>query len=195
MHARSGVGHHSPVWIWDRARQQQEPQKFADEDRVSYLRSLVFTFGEFEAADELVDPLMAAGRFSEAVIVAHHVTSDRYDLLARLDHRLDTPELLTRAITQLERCAADAEQDEDPGDYENAADALAALLHRRGLLDQLLTRADAGDFFASFRAADILVDRGRADEAIRVLEDQADRDGPYDEMAREKAVRIEQNRN
>jgi hypothetical protein len=52
------------------------------------------------------------------------------------------------------------------------ADALAELLYRRGLLDRLLDRANAGDFFASMRAADILLNQGRTDEARRVLKNQ-----------------------
>ncbi|GAA2697287.1 hypothetical protein [Actinoplanes palleronii] len=164
--------------------------RFVDEDRVSYLHSLVFTFGEFEAADELIELLMPAGRIGEAVIAARHVTAyGSDDALGRLSRRLDTPELLTLAITQLEQHDADPEAAEEG----SAAHALAELLYLRGLLDRLLGRANAGDFFASMRAADILLNQGRTDEARRVLSDQAERDGPYGHNARSKAETIGEN--
>ncbi|GIF08988.1 hypothetical protein [Actinoplanes siamensis] len=75
-----------------------------------------------------------------------------------MDQPLDAPETLALAVAQWERRAA------VPEEHEQAAGALAELLYRRGILDQLLARAvpgdaGAGDHFAAMRAADALIEQ------------------------------------
>ena len=50
----------------------------------------------------------------------------------------------------------------------NAAQQLAKLLAKRGDLDELRARADAGDWQASRRLPDLLVKQGRGEEAERL---------------------------
>ncbi|MEU4218078.1 hypothetical protein [Actinoplanes sp. NPDC026623] len=184
--------------IWDRVWQRKPvesasaplPARSVDEGHIGYLRGLLFTLKEFEVFEELTDLLIAASRFDEAAIAACFVADGGYvDALARLDQPLDTPETLALAIAQLEQRGAVS------GEYEEAANALAELLYRHGLLDQLLTRADpgdgtAGDHFAAMRAADVLIERQRTGEAIDVLLAQSANSGAQHAEVGQRAVAL-----
>jgi hypothetical protein len=75
--------------------------------------------------------------------------------------------LLYRYAIPLYRRAAAA-------DDEKAAARLAALLVRRGDVEELRARADAGDEKAAWWLADLLVERGDLDGAIQLLRARAD---------------------
>jgi len=85
--------------------------------------------------------------------------------------------LLYRYAIPLYRRAADVGE-------EKAATRLAALLVRRGDVEELRARADAGDGYAAVRLADLLAGRGDRDGAARVLRARADAgDEPADLLA------------
>lgn len=149
------------------------------------LADLLAKRGDLDEAKQILQALADTGDEDDAGIVAARLA----EMLAEHDD-LDGLRARTAAGDGSAACelagmltARGGDDDEveqilrayaDNPDEGWAAKRLADLLAKRGDLDELRTRVDAGDVWAVFQLADLLADHGEFEEAKQILKAQAD---------------------
>ena len=154
-----------------------------DEHAAMQLADLFARHGDLDELRRLAD----TGDVSAATLLAgqlaqHGDLDEAIQILRRLADTGDVSvarqlaDLLARQLVEVLASRADLDELRSraaAGDW-NAARRLAGLLAERGDLDELRTRADAGDWNAVWPLADLLARRGDLDEAIEFLRGRAD---------------------